>query len=138
MPAIRRGKKKGIKQFSKRKSSYKTTYTMSRGQDDDVTFDLWIVCKYRKGKRKKRGVEYIAYVAYNVKVSLTYVHMEGIILRYLDQLQLGYLIQLQFLNQEFILNLIHEFQIIRQHIFILYKCLLLEILYRRLVNLGTF
>lgn len=76
MPAIRRGKKKGIKQFLKGKSSYKTTYTMSRGKDDDVTFDLWIVCKYRKGKRKKRGVEYFAYVVYNVKVNLSYVHQD--------------------------------------------------------------
>jgi hypothetical protein len=76
MPAIRRGKKKGIKQFLTGKSSYKTTYTMSRGKDDDVTFDLWIVCKYRKGKRKKRGVEYFAYVVYNVKVNLSYVHQD--------------------------------------------------------------
>lgn len=74
MPAIRRGKKKGIKQFLNGRSSYKTTYTMSRGKDDDVTFDLWIVCKYRKGKRKKRGVEYFAYVVFDVKINLTYVH----------------------------------------------------------------
>jgi IS4 transposase len=76
MPAIRRGKKKGIKQFLKGKSSYKIRLTMSRGPDDDVTFDLWIVCKYRKGKRKKRGVEYFAYVVYNVKVNLSYVHQD--------------------------------------------------------------
>ncbi|RUS93956.1 ISH3 family transposase [Dulcicalothrix desertica PCC 7102] len=76
MPAIRRGNKKGIKQFLNGRSSYKTTYTMSRGKDDDVTFDLWIVCKYRKGKgkRKKRGVEYFAYVVFDVKINLTYVH----------------------------------------------------------------
>jgi IS4 transposase len=78
MPAIRRGKKKGIKQFLKGKSSYRTTYTMSRGKDDDVTFDLWIICKYRKGKgkgkRKKHGIEYFAYVVYDVKINLTYVH----------------------------------------------------------------
>lgn len=76
MPAIRRGKKKGIKQFLKGKSSYRTTYTMSRGKDDDVTFDLWIICKYRKGKGKikKHGVEYFAYVVYDVKINLTYVH----------------------------------------------------------------
>jgi putative transposase len=49
---------------------------MSRDKDDDVTFDLWIVCKYRKGKRKKHGVEYFAYVVYDVKVSLTYVHQD--------------------------------------------------------------
>jgi hypothetical protein len=74
MPAIRRGKKKGIKQFLKGKKSYKTTYTMSRGKDDNVTFDLWIVCKYRKGKRGKKGVEYFAYAVHNVKINLNYVH----------------------------------------------------------------
>jgi hypothetical protein len=51
MPAIRRGKKGGIKQFLKGKKSYKTKYTMTRDKDDYVTFDLWIICKYRKGKR---------------------------------------------------------------------------------------
>ncbi len=56
MPAIRRGKQGGIKQFLKGRKSYKTTYTMSRSQDDFVTFDIWIIClpsnggKYKKGK----------------------------------------------------------------------------------------
>ena len=76
MPAIRRGKTGGIKQFLKGKSSYKTTYTMSRSKDDNVTFDLWIVCKYRKGKRKKHGVEYFAYVVYKAKVNLSYIHQD--------------------------------------------------------------
>ncbi|MDJ0900134.1 MAG: hypothetical protein QNJ55_15120 [Xenococcus sp. MO_188.B8] len=50
MPAIRRGKKGGIKQFLQGRTSYKTNYTMSRSQDDFVTFELWIICKYKKGK----------------------------------------------------------------------------------------
>jgi hypothetical protein len=53
MPAIKTGKKGGIKQLLKGKKSYKTTYTITRGEDDSVTFDLWIICKYRKEKRKK-------------------------------------------------------------------------------------
>jgi putative transposase len=76
MPAIRRGKKGGIKQFFKGKSSYKTTYTMTRGKDDSVTFDLWIICKYKKGKREKHGIEYFAYVTYKVKTSLSYIHQD--------------------------------------------------------------
>lgn len=76
MPAIRRGKQGGIKQFLKGKRSYKTTYTMTRGKDDSVTFDLWIICKYRKGKRGKRGVEYFAYVVDNAKASLAYIHQD--------------------------------------------------------------
>lgn len=74
MPAIRRGKSGGIKQFLKGRRSYKTTYTMKRNSEDFVDFDLWIVCKYKKGKRRQRGVEYLAYVIYKVKVSLSYLY----------------------------------------------------------------
>ena len=76
MPAIRRGKLGGIKQFLKGKSSYKTTYTMTRGKDDSVTFDLWIICKYKKGKRGKHGVEYLAYVVNKIPISLAYIHQD--------------------------------------------------------------
>ena len=82
MPAIRRGKQGGIKQFLKGKKSYKTTYTMGSGEENSVTFNLWIVClpsnggKYKKGKRGKYGVEYFAYVVYKVSTSLTYIHQD--------------------------------------------------------------
>ncbi|MEH2118934.1 MAG: hypothetical protein V7K46_12300 [Nostoc sp.] len=39
MPAIKTGKKGGIKQFLKGRTSYKTTYTITRNQDDSVTFN---------------------------------------------------------------------------------------------------
>lgn len=74
MPAIKTGKKGGIKQFFKGRKSYKTTHTITRDKDDLVTFDLWIVCKYRKGKRKKRGVQYLAYVTYKIKINLDYIY----------------------------------------------------------------
>lgn len=73
MPAIRRGKTGGIKQYLKGRNSYKTHHTMTRSKDDFVTFDLWIVCKYRKGKRGKHGVEYLAFVVHQVSISLNYV-----------------------------------------------------------------
>ena len=76
MPAIRRGKKGGIKQFLKGNKSYKTTYTMGTGEDNSVTFNLWIVCKYKKGKRGKYGIEYFAYVVYKLSTSLTYIHQD--------------------------------------------------------------
>lgn len=57
MPAIRRGKKGGINQFLKGRSSYKTTYTMGQEKDNNTSFDLWIICKYKKGKRKQHGIE---------------------------------------------------------------------------------
>ncbi|WDD30788.1 hypothetical protein PQG02_18795 [Nostoc sp. UHCC 0926] len=66
MPAIKTGKKGGIKQFLKGRKSYKTTYTMTRNKENSVNLNLWIVCKYKKGKRGQKGVEYFAYVVYKV------------------------------------------------------------------------
>ncbi len=74
MPAIRRGKQGGIKQFLKGRKSYKTTYTMSRSQEDFVTLELWIICKYKKGKRGQKGLEYYVYVTYKVTTSLNHIH----------------------------------------------------------------
>ena len=47
---------------------------MSRSQDDFVTFDIWIICKYKKGKRGQNGVEYYVYVTYKVRTSLNHIH----------------------------------------------------------------
>jgi hypothetical protein len=74
MPAIRRGKEGGIKQFLKGRKSYKATYTMSRSKDDFVTFDIWIICKYKKGKRKQNGIEYYVYVTYKISTNLNQLH----------------------------------------------------------------
>jgi putative transposase len=76
MPAIKTGKTGGIKQFLQGRKSYKTTYTMQKNKEDYVTFDLWVVCKYQKGKRKKQGVEYFAYVVYRPPISLGYIHTD--------------------------------------------------------------
>ena len=76
MPAIRNGKTGGINQYLKGKKSYKTTHTMNEGKENEVTFPLWIVCKYRQGKRGKYGIEYLAYVAYKVDISLNYIYQD--------------------------------------------------------------
>lgn len=73
MPAIKRGKKGGINQFLKGKKSYKTNYIMSTKDKKAVNFELWIVCRYLKGKRKKFGVEYLVYVVHKIKTSLSYI-----------------------------------------------------------------
>ena len=74
MPAIRRGKQGGIKQFLRGRRSYKTTHTMSRSKDDFVTFDIWIICKYKKGRRGASGIEYYVYVTYKVNKNLNHIH----------------------------------------------------------------
>jgi len=76
MPAIKTGKTGGIRQFLKGRKSYKTTYTMQKNKEDFVTFNLWIICKYKKGKRKKNGVEYFVYVVEQPTVSLDYIHTD--------------------------------------------------------------
>ena len=76
MPAIRNGKTGGINQYLKGKKSYKTTHTMNEGKDNEVTFPLWVVGKYRQGKRGKHGVEYLAYVVYKVDISLDYLYQD--------------------------------------------------------------
>jgi putative transposase len=76
MPAIKTGKQGGIKQFLKGRKSYKTTYTMTRNgnKNDSVTFELWIVCKYKKGNRHQNGVEYFAYVVHKLKTNSSSIH----------------------------------------------------------------
>lgn len=76
MPAIRRGKQGGINQFLIGRSSYKTTYTMGQEKDNHVSFALWIICKYKKGKRKQHGIEYFAYVVYKSTTNLSYIHQD--------------------------------------------------------------
>ena len=73
MPAVRNGKTGGINQYLKGKKSYKTTYTMNQNKDNEITFDLCIICRYGKGKRGKHGIEYLAYVVYKVDINLDYI-----------------------------------------------------------------
>jgi putative transposase len=60
MPVIRRGER--MKALFKGNKSYRTTYTMRSQQYGEVTFDVWIVCCYRKGRRGKHGIERLGYV----------------------------------------------------------------------------
>lgn len=76
MPAIRNGKNGGINQYLKGGKSYKTTHTLNKNRDNQVTFPVWIVCKYLKGKRGKFGIEYLAYVVYKVNIRLDYIYQD--------------------------------------------------------------
>ncbi len=42
------------------RESYRTTYTM-RSEDDEVSFPLWIACRYAAGRRGKHGIEYLPF-----------------------------------------------------------------------------
>jgi putative transposase len=74
IPAIRRGKEAGIKQFMKGKKSYRTNYKMSKNKEDYVDCNLAIIIKYKKGKRGKKGREYYVYVTHKIKINIEHIH----------------------------------------------------------------
>jgi putative transposase len=74
MPVIIRGKQSGTRNLIQGRCSYKTTYTMVSQQYGTATFDAWVVCKYKKGKRRQHGVELFAYVVYKPSLSLASIH----------------------------------------------------------------
>lgn len=76
MPAIVRGKQGGVRQFITGGKSYKTTYTMLGKDNREVTFELGIICTYKKGKRGQHGIEYFAYVVHKINLSLAAIHQD--------------------------------------------------------------
>lgn len=74
MPAIIRGKHGGTRQLIRGRRSYKTTYTLNSDKYGSVTFQVWIVCTYKKGKRRAHGREFFVYAVYNIKLSLYSIH----------------------------------------------------------------
>lgn len=74
IPAIRRGKKAGIKQFMRGRKSYETNYKMLKNEEDYVDCRLAIIVKYKKGKRGKKGREYYIYVINNIKINIEQIH----------------------------------------------------------------
>jgi putative transposase len=76
MPAIVRGKQGGIRQLLTEGRSYKATYTMESSDKRSATFNLWIICTYKKGKRGQHGIEYFTYVVHKIQLSLTAIHQD--------------------------------------------------------------
>lgn len=74
MPVIIRGKQGGTRNLVQGRCSYKTTYTMVSQQYGTATFDAWVVCKYKKGKRRQKGIEFFAYAVYEPSLSLASIH----------------------------------------------------------------
>jgi len=74
MPAIIRGKYAGTRQLIRGRRSYKTSYTLNSDKYGSVTFQVWIVCTYKNGKRRAHGREFFIYAVYKVKLSLQLIH----------------------------------------------------------------
>ena len=70
MPVVIRGKKGGTRQLVRDKKTRKTTYTMESAEYGTVTFDVWIVSVYSKGKYGKHGTAAFAYAVNNIGIGL--------------------------------------------------------------------
>ena len=70
MPVIVRGKKGGTRAIVDQKKTYKTHYTMKSSDYGTVTFQIWVVGTYYKGKRGRHGIEYMAFVVHKVPISI--------------------------------------------------------------------
>ncbi len=64
MPLIIRGKQGGTRALVDQKRTYKTQYTMHSQQYGSVTFDVWVVGRYKMGRHRQHGVEYHAFALY--------------------------------------------------------------------------
>ena len=62
LPLSVRGRRGGARRLLKTRCSYKTTYTMRSKRYGEATFDVFVVCKYSKGKYGRHGLERFAYV----------------------------------------------------------------------------
>jgi hypothetical protein len=78
--------KKGneLKSLLKKKESYKTTYTMNSLKYGSVEFQLWIACRYSKGRYGKHGIQMLPYAVIGdcksevLDISDEYEHRFGI------------------------------------------------------------
>jgi len=61
-PLVIRGKNGGTRALLKGRKSYITTYTRNSTIYDPETFTVYVVCKYAKGRYKRSGVCYFAYL----------------------------------------------------------------------------
>jgi putative transposase len=74
MPAIIRGKLGGTRQLIRGRRSYKTSYTLNSDKYGSVTFQVWIICTYKNGKRRAHGREFFIYAVYKLQLSLQLIH----------------------------------------------------------------
>ncbi len=64
----------GERQLIRGRRSYKTTYTLTSHKYGSVTFPIWIVCTYKKGKRRAHGRDFFIYAVYKAQLSLQLIH----------------------------------------------------------------
>ena len=75
-PVVIRGKKGGARRLLRGGGSYKTAYTMKSWKYGSVTFDVWVVCVYSRGKYGRHGIRYFAYAVYKITLNLRAIHKD--------------------------------------------------------------
>lgn len=55
----KRGEK--LKALLRGRKSYRTTYTMVSAQEEPFTFELYVACRYRAGRRGEHGIDYLPF-----------------------------------------------------------------------------
>ncbi len=50
-----------LKALLRGRASYQTTYTMRSAEDGDVTFPLYVACRYAAGRRGRQGIDYLPF-----------------------------------------------------------------------------
>lgn len=75
---------KVLKALESGKASYKTFYTMRNPELGEITFPLWVACRYSKGRAKRKGVQYLFFAVLGdcrsmvLQVAEEYRHRFGI------------------------------------------------------------
>ena len=75
IPCVARGKTGGIRRLLKGRRSYSTSYTM-RSHGKTATFQVNVVVRYRRGKWRRHGIEYLAFAVHGVNIPVSRTHKE--------------------------------------------------------------
>ena len=72
-----RGKTGGTRALCTGRKSYQTTYARKSRVYDDEVFNVWVVCKYSKGRYRRNRIGYFAYIVIgNLKMSPQQIYEE--------------------------------------------------------------
>ena len=74
MPAIIRGKTGGTRALCSGSCSYRTSYCLKSQKYGSVDCPMVVVCRYHKGRKHQHGIQYLLYVAYDIRVAPHQLH----------------------------------------------------------------
>ena len=75
IPCVARDKSGGIRALHKGWRSYSATYTM-RSENKKAAFQVNVVVRYRRGRWRRHGVEYLAFAVHDINIPVSRTHRE--------------------------------------------------------------